>query len=361
MIEFGHGDLLRSDTEALVNTVNTVGVMGKGVALQFKQAFPDNYKAYRKACDRREVQLGRMFVWDSGQLGSGRYIINFPTKGHWRSASRIEHIEAGLHDLVRVIEVHDIKSVAVPALGCGNGGLSWDVVLPRIREALEPLAVRAVVFPPTGAPMASQMLVATPKPAMTFGRAALLTAVGQYARAALHERFELARPGASLLEIQKLMYLLQEAGQPLRLRYAKGRYGPYAENLNPVLQALEGHYIRGYGDRSRAVLALDPVEVLPGAEDEARAWLESNRPDVKDSVDLVLSLIRGWENAYGMELLATVLFAARQDSAVLTDAGRAVEYVRSWNQRKASTFPQQHVDKAWHRLESYDWLTGRDA
>ena len=109
------------------------------------------------------------------------------------------------------------------------------------------------------------------------------------------------------------------------------------------------------------MLALDPVEVLPGAEDEARAWLESNRPDVKDSVDHVLSLIHGWENAYGMELLATVLFAARQDSAVLTDANRAVEYVRSWNRRKASTFPRQHVDKAWHRLSSYDWLTGRES
>ena len=357
MIEFGHGNLLRSDTEALVNTVNTVGVMGKGVALQFKQAFPDNYKAYKKACDRGEVQLGRMFVWDRGQLGLRRYIINFPTKSHWRSASRIEHIEAGLEDLVRVLKGNGIESVAIPALGCGNGGLSWDVVLPRIRAALDSLAVRVIVYPPAGAPTATQMLIATPKPAMTYGRAALLSATGQYAKAALHERFDLAKPGASLLEVQKLMYLVQEAGQPLRIRYARGKNGLYGENLNQVLQALEGHYIRGYGDRSRAVLALDPLEVLPGAEEEARTWLAANRPDVKATVDRVLSLIRGWENAYGMELLATVLFAARQDDAVLADADRALDYVHSWNRRKAATFPRQHVDEAWNRLKLYDWLT----
>lgn len=356
MIEFGRGNLLRSDTEALVNTVNTVGVMGKGVALQFKQAFPENYKSYRRACDRGEVQLGRMFVWDSGQLGHRRYVINFPTKGHWRSASRVADVEAGLRDLVDVISDLSIRSVALPALGCGNGGLNWDDVLPLIRDSLGPLAVRALVYPPAGAPAATQMLVATPRPTMSYGRAALLTAVGEYARAAMHERFDLAKPGASLLEIQKLMYLVQEAGQPLRLRYAKGRYGPYAENLNQVLQALEGHHIRGYGDRSRSVLALDPVEVLPGAEDDARAWLATHRPDVEQAVDRVLLLIRGWENAYGMELLATVLFASKQDDAVLTDSSRAVVYVHSWNRRKATTFPDHHVDAAWRRLEAHGWL-----
>jgi O-acetyl-ADP-ribose deacetylase (regulator of RNase III) len=356
MIEFGDGNLLLSDTEALVNTVNTVGVMGKGVALQFKQAFPENYKAYRRACDGGEVRLGRMHVWDSGTLGPRRYIINFPTKGHWRTASRIEDIDAGLDDLVRVVRELDIQSIAVPALGCGNGGLDWQDVLPRIEAALSALSVRAVVFPPKGAPVASSMLVATPRPGMSFGRAALLAAVGGYARAALHEQFELVKPGASLLEIQKLMYLVQEAGQPLKLTFAKAKYGPYAENLNHVLQTLEGHYIRGYGDRSRSVLALDPVEVLPGAEEEALGWLEANRPDVKRTVERVLALVSGWENAYGMELLGTVHFAACHDESVMSDVDRAVDYIRSWNQRKASTFPHKHVVEAWRRLTSYDWL-----
>jgi O-acetyl-ADP-ribose deacetylase (regulator of RNase III) len=213
MIEAGTGNLLLSEVDALVNTVNTAGVMGKGVALQFKQAFPANYKAYRVACEHKEVEIGRMFVWDSEQLGPQRYIINFPTKRHWRAKSRLEDIRAGLQDLVRVIQDQEIESVAIPALGCGNGGLEWGEVRPLIEEALGSLHVRAVVFAPAGAPAPREMPVATPRPPMSFGRAALLALVGPYARAAMRERSDLTRPGASLLEIQKLMYLLQEAGR----------------------------------------------------------------------------------------------------------------------------------------------------
>lgn len=357
MIEFAQGNLLTSDTEALVNTVNVVGVMGKGVALQFKQAFPANYRDYRAACQRKDVRLGTMHVWDSGQFGDRRYVINFPTKGHWRSPSRIEDIEAGLANLIEVVSDLEIRSIALPALGCGNGGLDWADVLPLIERALGDLPIRAVVYPPAGAPAARDMVVATSRPTMTYGRAALLCLVGQYSAAALSERFDLVRPGASLLEIQKVMYLLQECGQPLRLQYAKGRYGPYAENLNKVLEGLEGHYIRGYGDRSQAVLDLEPIELLPGAEGEARDWLSRERPDVKLDVERVLELVRGWESAYGMELLATVMFAARSDVAVRDQPARAVDCVHAWNRRKQATFPEGHVIQAWERLVAFDWLS----
>lgn len=355
MIELGSGNLLASEAEALVNTVNTVGVMGKGVALQFKQAFPDNYKAYRAACKDGRVELGRMFVWDSGRLGLQRYIINFPTKKHWRAKSRLADIQTGLDDLVRIINELDIQSIALPALGCGNGGLDWDEVLPLIEDKLGTLPVHATIYPPAGAPAAREMPVATKKPTMTFGRAALLALVGRYAQAAMRERFDLVRPGASLLEIQKLMYLLQEAGQPLRLRYTKGRYGPYAESLNRVLEGMEGHFIRGYGDRSRAVMELDPIEVLPAGEAEANKWL-LDRPDVRRDVDRVLHLVDGWESAYGLELLGTVLFAARTDEKVLNDVDRAEAYVHSWNKRKQATFPRKHILLAWQHLQSFDWL-----
>jgi O-acetyl-ADP-ribose deacetylase (regulator of RNase III) len=359
MIEFGEGNLLRCQVDALINTVNTVGVMGKGVALQFKQAFPANYKAYRVACERGEVELGRMFVWDSGRLGPQRFVINFPTKGHWRSQSRLPDIEAGLVDLVRVIGELGIESIALPALGCGNGGLRWSDVLPRIEDALASLPVRAVVFPPAGAPAAKEMPVATARPSMTYGRAALLTLLGRYSRMALDERFDLIRPAASLLEIQKLMYLLQETGQPLRLKYAKAQYGPYAENLLKVLEPLEGHFIRGYGDRSQNVLALDPIELVEGAELEARNWLNQNRPEVVPDVDRVADLVDGWASAYGMELLATVLYACRTDSSANHDADRAVAYVRSWNARKQATFPRHHVVAAWEHLGAFGWLHPR--
>ncbi|NOK21201.1 type II toxin-antitoxin system antitoxin DNA ADP-ribosyl glycohydrolase DarG [Corallococcus carmarthensis] len=152
MIEAGTGDLLKADVEALVNAVNTEGVMGKGIALQFKQAFPGNFKAYKQACDRKEVRPGSMFVFDQkGLAGAPRYIINFPTKRHWRSPSRIEDVESGLVDLVRVIQELRISSIAVPALGCGNGGLSWSEVEPLITAALGNLeGVRVKLFAPAG-------------------------------------------------------------------------------------------------------------------------------------------------------------------------------------------------------------------
>jgi len=149
VIEDGTGNLLTADVDALVNTVNTAGVMGKGIALQFKRAFPDNYEVYRAACKRGEVRLGGMFVHDTGRLGPRRYIINFPTKGHWRSRSRIEDIRSGLVDLFRVVLELGLTSLAVPALGCGNGGLSWSMVRPLIEETFQAAPdVRVVLFPP---------------------------------------------------------------------------------------------------------------------------------------------------------------------------------------------------------------------
>src|SRR5215510_9661131 len=251
------GNLLDADVDALVNTVNTVGVMGKGVALQFKNAFPENYEAYRRAAEDEAIRLGRMFVFDIGKLTRPRFIINFPTKQHWKSRSRLEDIESGLVDLVRVIRELDIKSVAVPPLGCGNGGLDWEDVRPRIETALAPLEdVRTLLYAPSGAPAASGMKVATKRPRMTLGRAALLELLERYIEPGF---------GASVLEIQKLLYFMQIGGEPLRLNFAKGMYGPYAENVNHVLQAIEGHYLRGYGDRSLRVADWEPLELIPGA------------------------------------------------------------------------------------------------
>lgn len=147
------GNLLEADVDALVNTVNTVGVMGKGIALQFKNAFPANFKAYEQACKRDAVALGTMFVFDNGQLTRPRWIVNFPTKGHWRSRSRLEDVEAGLEDLRSVITELGITSIAIPPLGCGNGGLDWNIVRPLIEDTLQGLAQAEVyLFAPAGTP-----------------------------------------------------------------------------------------------------------------------------------------------------------------------------------------------------------------
>ncbi len=157
------GNLLDADVDALVNTVNTVGVMGKGIALQFKKAFPANFKAYEQACKRKEVVLGKMFVFDNGQLARPCWIVNFPTKGHWRSRSRISDLEAGLDDLRAVIAELKITSIALPPLGCGNGGLNWADVRPLIEDKLQGLGTEVHIYAPAGAPTAADMRVVTPR------------------------------------------------------------------------------------------------------------------------------------------------------------------------------------------------------
>ncbi|MFI5835008.1 macro domain-containing protein [Micromonospora sp. NPDC051300] len=348
MIIISHGNLLTADAEALVNTVNTVGVMGKGIALQFKRAHPANFTAYRAACAAGEVALGTMFVFDSGRLGPRRLIINFPTKGHWRSRSRLGDIEAGLVDLVRVVRERRISSVAVPALGCGNGGLEWPVVRSRIEQAFAALPdVRVLLFPPEGAPDPSEMPVATPRPALTAGRAVLLRAIERYLRQAQAAE---PRDGVTTLEIQKIAYFLQTLGEPLRLDFTRGRYGPYAESLNAVLDRLEGHYLVGFGDRSARVEELRPIRLTNRAGDDLDAWFASAH-HTTETLDRFAELVQGFEGPYTVELLATVHYAA-QTTPPTRDLDELVERVRAWSGRKARLFTAAHVQTAYERLES---------
>ena len=153
MIETKTGDLLAEEAEALVNTVNCVGVMGRGIALQFKRAFPENFKAYAARCKRNAVQPGRVFVFETGQLTNPRYIINFPTKRHWRGKSRMEDIESGLVSLAQEIRSRDIRSIAIPPLGSGLGGLSWPEVRVRLEGALKEFDdVKVIIFEPDAGP-----------------------------------------------------------------------------------------------------------------------------------------------------------------------------------------------------------------
>jgi len=304
-----------------------------------------------------EVQLGKMFTYETGLLGRPRFVINFPTKGHWRARSRLSDIKTGLADLRRVIGDRGIESIAVPPLGCGNGGLDWREVRPLIHDALGDLpGVRVMVYPPQGAPAAESMRVHTERPKMTAGRAALLTAVGSYFRLSQLEQAT-ALDGASLLEIQKLMYFLQEAGQPLRLKYVKARYGPYADNLNHVLQALEGHYLRGYGDRTQQVLKLSPLTLLPGAEDEGRRWLDDHPDGTTQRIETVMKLVAGFASAYGLELLATVHWiATREGGGKTTDYGELAQHMESWSERKGRLFTDTHIRKAADHLRSLGWV-----
>ena len=155
MVRFETGDIFAEDAEALVNPVNCSGFMGRGIALRFKKAFPDNFAAYEGACKRGEVEPGRMFVFETNELTNPRWIVNFPTKRHWRARSRMEDVEKGLEALAGEMRERDIRSIAIPALACGLGGLAWDEVRPRIEAALAGFDdLDAVVFEPGDAPPA---------------------------------------------------------------------------------------------------------------------------------------------------------------------------------------------------------------
>jgi O-acetyl-ADP-ribose deacetylase (regulator of RNase III) len=347
MIELTRGDILEADVEALVNTVNCVGVMGRGIALQFRKAFPGNFRAYKVACERKEVQPGKVLVYSLNRLENPRYVINLVTKRHWRGKSRLEDIEAGLAALVREIRTRGIRSIAVPPLGCGLGGLQWGEVRPRIEQALEALPdVHVLLFEPVGPPPARKMVEGVKRPNMTVARAALLGLMRRYLAA-------LMDVAVSLLEIHKLMYFMQEAGEPLRLTYRKAHYGPYAENLRHVLSQIEGHFITGYRDAED-----DPtrqIELQPDAAARAEEFLRSH-PKTRARFDRVADLIDGFETPVGMELLSTVHWVAVREGAPTADEAAARTF--AWSARKRA-FREEQVRMAWDVLARKGWLPDR--
>lgn len=345
MIEYTSGDILKCEADALVNTVNCVGVMGRGIALQFKNAFPENFKAYEAACKREAVQPGCMFVYETGQLTPPRFIVNFPTKRHWRGKSRIEDIESGLVDLVKVIRDKGIRSIAIPPLGSGLGGLDWNEVRPRIERALVGLAdVQVLVFEPNGAPASDKMSHVREVPKMTAGRAALVELIQRYLGGLLD-------PFVTLLEVHKLMYFMQEAGEPLRLKYVKHHYGPYAENLRHVLRAVEGHLIAGYADGGDT--PDKPLSLVPGAVDEAKDYLDQHEIS-RARFERVTRLVEGFESPYGLELLATVHWVMSREGATEHDC--VARQVYGWNGRKQQ-FTLRQLAIAEERLKSQGWMS----
>jgi O-acetyl-ADP-ribose deacetylase (regulator of RNase III) len=357
MLQLKRGNLLEEKTEALVNTVNCVGVMGKGIALQFKQAFPDNFKQYQNACKAKAIQPGQMFIVDRGALLNPRYVINFPTKRHWRQPSRIEDIQIGLAALVRDVQSRSITSIAVPPLGCGNGGLVWADVKPLIIQAFEALPdVTVILFEPAGAPLtetikaetikAEMMKLGTAKPQMSPARAALLCLIDLYTQSGYR---------ASRIEIQKLAYFLKVAGEPAlqKLDYQRWHFGPYAHNLGHSLQHMEGHFIRGYGDGSDRA----QIQVLPQGREEAVQYLQQSQSNNGAYLDRVSNLIQGFETPYGMEMLATLHWVAQENPDAASQVEIAIQRVGEWSDRKKNLFKPDHLRTAWHHLQDQGWLT----
>ena len=342
MIRFKTGDIFGEDAEALVNTVNCVGVMGRGLALQFKRRFPDNFRAYAAKCKLQEIEPGRVFVFETSLLDGPRYIINFPTKRHWRGKSRLEDIQSGLKSLETETRERRIRSIAIPALGSGLGGLRWSDVRASMEAALDGLnAVSIAILEPRDAPVRRGRDRSVKTPPISPGRAVLVELISRLLKAGLD-------PILTLLEAHKLMCFMQ-AGEPLRLRFRKAPYGPYAENLRHVLARIECHLVTGSGDGGD-----DPrkqLEVLPNAVEAGQAFLR-NLPDVRARFDRVWNLVDGFESEFGLELLATVHWVAENEQAMTIDEIRKATH--GWNHRK-QRFSRNQIKLAWDVLREQGW------
>lgn len=343
MISYTQGDLLKDESEAIVNTVNCVGVMGRGIALQFRNAFPENYKAYAKACKQELVQPGQMFVTETGEF-TPRYTVNFPTKRHWRGKSRVEDVESGLEALVELVREKQIRSIAIPPLGSGLGGLDWKEVKPLIESAFAEMEdVNVVIYEPGGAPSADKMVRNREVPKMTPGRAALVGLMHSYLSGLLD-------PFVTLLEVHKLMYFMQEAGEPLRLKYVKGPFGPFGENLGHVLKAIEGHLVTGYADGGDS--PIKQLKLVPGAPEDARRFLET-KDSTREHFAKVADLVGGFETPFGLELFATVHWVVKHERPDSFE--NLVERTYAWGDRKRQ-FTDRQIELAAKVLVEKSWL-----
>ncbi len=346
MINYTKGDLLSSHAQAFVNTVNTVGVMGKGIALHFKEMFPYNFSVYAEACKKGELMPGRMLVVKDSNMALGEHIIiNFPTKVHWRQPSKYEYIEAGLKDLVRVIAEYEITSIAIPPLGCGNGRLDWAVVKSMIEWALSSLeGVEISVYEPSSE--VSVMLARQSRNAsahLTPARAMLLYAMFCY---------EIHDERCSLFVANKLSFFYQLLGEkefakmPFKARY----YGPYSVSVGHMLNAVNGKYIHGLEQMDKK-----PFEVLSldyGRKAEVGEFVHNRLSQEQiEHIKQLLKLIDGYESAYALEVLASVAFVRREHPGIGVDD--TIREIQNWSTRKKNLFKREHIQAAYEHLNSW--------
>jgi O-acetyl-ADP-ribose deacetylase (regulator of RNase III) len=354
MIRFTQGNLLESGAEAVVNTVNTVGVMGKGIALMFKERFPDNFRAYAAACKAGEVRVGQMFVTPVHELNGPRWVINFPTKESWRRPTKLEWVRDGLAALKEVIREKQIRSIAIPPLGCGNGGLDWSVVRPLIESSLAELEdVDIVVYEPTA--KYQNVVKKTGVEALTPARALIAEMVRRYWVLGIE---------CTLLETQKLAWFLERMiahvglADPFNLEFVANRYGPYANQLTHLLDALDGSYLH-CEKRLADAAPFDTIWFDEVKREKVDLYLRGNAAKIYlPALEATDDLIDGFQSPLGMEVLATVDWLVAREHAEPTLIG-IKNGIRHWPagagaaERKERLFTNRLIELALERLGSF--------
>ncbi len=353
MITYTQGNLLEAEVEAVVNTVNTVGIMGKGIALMFKEHFPENFAAYARACEAGEVRTGHMFVTENKSLFGPRWIINFPTKTHWKTKTKIEWVRDGLKDLVRVIRDRNIRSIAIPPLGCGNGGLDWKDVRPIIDQALADLDdVSVVIYEPTR--KYQNIAKRTGVEKLTPARALIAEMVRRYCLLGID---------CSILEVQKLGWFVERGArifgldESLHFRFSANKYGPYSYNLTKLLDSLDGSYLR-CDKRLADAEPLDLIWFNESKRELVKSYLNAGEAkEYANVLEWASTVIDGFQSPLGMELLATVDWMIEQDGIEETVDG-VLTGLHSWaggekaGQRKLKIFDRRLVAVALEKLHS---------
>lgn len=329
MIHYKTGNLLDSEAEALVNTVNTVGVMGKGIALQFKNMFPNNFKLYSKACKNKEVKVGQLLFTEEEALLTGKkIIINFPTKTNWRLPSDYQYIEVGLTELVKVIKEKNIKSIAIPPLGSGNGGLDWNKVKQILEKHLSDVDCDIYIYEPSAA---IQEALKKERVKLTPARAMLLSVL-----------YEMVRNGEFVSEFssEKITYFLQRFGakETFKLEFQPNFYGPYSGKVKHVLYYLNGSYIMGYSSKDKK--PFEELGLVPDAEIEVNEFLDKpENTEHKITVDKTKSFLTGFYSPFGLELLSTIDFIISEKKANSQEA--ITKELENWSDRKKTLFNNQ--------------------
>lgn len=345
MIKYIQGDLLNSEAEALVNTVNTVGVMGKGIALQFKKRFPQNFKIYLDACKKGTFKTGQILITKDGDLMHQKTIINFPTKVHWKGNSQYEYILSGLKSLKEALIEKEIKSVAIPPLGCGNGGLEWEKVKQLIENELSELECEIQVYSPNEEiKKVLQKEKANHNTKLTPARAMLLYLLFHY---------EAQGEQSSLFVANKLAYFLQRSGENLKLNFQAHHYGPYSVQLNHVLLYLNGLYLKSL--EQNVIKPFEPIELNYDKFAEVKQYVEQKlNPEQNKRLNEVIDFIRGYESSFSLELLASVDFLATVQN--LKNLEEIKEGISSWNNRKSNIFKPNYIEIAYKHLKNYPKL-----
>lgn len=324
MIQFTKGNILESKADALINTVNTVGVMGKGIALQFKKTFPNNYQSYQKACKDGSIETGKLFVSKDSSISTGeKYIINFPTKTHWRKPSEYDYIKSGLIDLKRIIREHNIKSIAIPPLGAGNGGLNWEIVKELITSYLEDEEVEIIVFEPTNQ---IKEHLKKERVKLTPARALLLNVL-----------YDLVRNGDYVSEFssEKVAYFLQKYGAKkyLKLDFKQNFYGPYSGKVRFLLNTLNGSYIMGFSDMNKK--PFEPLTLVADGYKDVEAYINSN-PELLDIVTKTKDFLNGFYSDFGLELLSSIDFISNKINSL--EKEEITIELEKWSDRKRTMF-----------------------